>query len=114
MKENIKKIAESMGIKPQPKVDVKGGLNDISWHFTETLDFNPYTSDADCFQVLEALVKKDNKFHVQVWSDGDSDSYSVVNVLGECPVIYPTTYLSEFEKDLKHAICQAYLELIGE
>ena len=108
--EDIKLITESLGVKLIEK-DIKDtrkyfyrfGKDVFEWRSEE---FNPLTNDADCFKVLEALIKLNpvawlNQNPVGVWLilDGDQEddkAYSSQNS----------------SSDLNEAIVKAYLSLI--
>lgn len=76
-------------------------INGIDFDFCK---FNPYESWNDCGMVLEDLVNKNKTLGVELINQGDGD-YSVdVNSIFN-------GYVRVDSKDLKHAICEAWLSL---
>ena len=68
MKENIKKIAESLGYEIQGISN--GGIVYLRNGSEMPRRFNPYTSDSDAFKVLEALVKTKRLWTLGEWETG--------------------------------------------
>ena len=107
MIENIRKIAEGLGLKIVREHD--RGM-EVYYHLGRgghVKNFNPYESNADAFLVLEDLVNKDKTLGVEFINQG-GDDYSVdVNSIFN-------GYVRADNKDLKHAICSAWLSLKGD
>ena len=106
MQEDIKKIAESLGYEYlEGLIFLRKPMNKETYGHKP---FNPYENGADAFMVLEALVKLraieglETKLHHKHYQ-GD-DEYQVTS-----------TFSSRSQSDnFKHAICTAYLSLIGD
>ena len=110
MQEDIRRIADSLGFKELEGFDIPlykfpNGNNGY---------FNPYSNSADAFMVLEAFVKKQGGMLVEIWSNGDNDEYMIQDDDSTENPWFGKGHLNEGEEDLKHAICTAYLSLIGD
>ena len=106
--ENIKKIAEGLGLSLVEHPNRFTGVPILylsQAHYFRDTPFNPYESEADAFKVLEALVKSQPNIELgqplRRTEEGDRE-YHLQDYNGEVV----------FNKDLKHAICSAYLSLI--
>jgi hypothetical protein len=102
--ENIKKIAEGLGLEYlEGEVFDRHPIDKTPYNRRL---FNPFVNDADAFNVLEALVK---------WRAKESLDTSIMDlsVYGTTGYCCSSTFGEKSEeKDLKHAICEAYLSLI--
>ena len=105
MQEDIKKIAEAMELKVVREHDQ--GI-EVYYHYGrggQVKHFNPYENPADSFMVLEALVKGQPYIQIGGKSGSAKGNWIVENYI----------LANNFHaNDLKHAICTAYLSLIGD
>jgi len=103
--ESIKIIAESLGLELSRVNNYQTGNDDvyIAKGYGVLERFNPYTNEADAFNVLEALVKRPMGGVVVKYSN-DKSLYGVDGTFSE----------SNNCETLKEAICQSYLSLIKE
>ena len=105
MQEDIKKIAESLGFGYLEGEIFKRHIKSKTTYGHRL--FNPYESNADAFMILEAyvaLTKEERGEYIEL-SHESVDGFSICknkDLVASC------------EQDLKHAICTAYLSLIGD
>ena len=100
MQEDIKKIAESLGLSNPVIVYIDKKPSVVIGAFGEV--FNPYENSADAFMVLEKLIsvcrKRELEFSFNIFSDAPFEIWIGANYF--------------WADDLEYAVCTAYLSLI--